>query len=458
MTADERSGSVSNEKITNLDWKHWLTRCAESQPSVCRGFILWFRACFIYFRTELHPTRDDLPLPLNLKNFAPELNILFYGLAAQMQLAARLVPTELLEKHQFSDYLYQLLQDEVGWPLVNRPRFEAHSADEALIQFIDLLGQFRTLTYHMSQSNHLAYPAFVVFGRMYQQRIMESNPGAWFLRYSLLPELDDIPHATVRQICQKETPPSLRARVTWTIAKFYQWLRWLDLLPAVTDDLGQLKRTFMVFILIYHEIRQLDKIWEASTAGAEEEMAWLETVESIRFALLMEMKKVVHRELVGFPEINRVSSLYTRMENSQGILRNALQQSLVALARVAHHELDGRSLFSSFQTKLEESLRLRQDLWVLKQLVRDILIHRALDRWSELLHHFRRFRNTSMKNLMYRDWRQLDEFNDQLQNVHSSAARFTLLDQLNAFLGTLLKEVNKRSVLSEHPFPYRIED
>ncbi len=448
------SRSIEADRV----WRKWVVQRFRRGRQPCRAFLLWYRASMLFFRTELHPTRDEVPLPLNLKSFTGEMRVVFHGLGALMQHGIRLIPQEQLERHQFTEYLFQLIRDEVGWPLVHRPEVMGEDADEQLIHFLETVGQFRTLAYHMSQMQQLAYPAFVVFGRLYQQRMLETPIGHFIMRHPLLPEIDDIPHRVVRAICQQDVPPSLRSRVAWTLAKFYQWLRWLDLLPAVTNDIGQLLRTYMVFILLRNEFESLFRLWVGTQPHEDRARRWVETMESVEFSLRMEMKKVMHRELVGFPEILRAGALYTRMENSQGILRAALQSAIVSFVKVVRPEIDGRTLFPSYQTKLEQSLRLRDDLWLLKREVRSIWKHEAWDRWSELVLQIQRFRNTTMRFLMYRDWRQFDEFIDQMQHLTSAAARRTLLDQLNAFLGTLLREVNKRDVLQEHPAPYPLDD
>ena len=51
-----------------------------------------------------------------------------------------------------------------------------------------------------------------------------------------------------------------------------------------------------------------------------------------------------------------LSPIYAKVENSHGLLRDAFQQSVVALAQVFDPDLKGDKVFPQFQTKLEQSL------------------------------------------------------------------------------------------------------
>lgn len=433
--------------------RDWFVQRYQHARQPCQSFLMWVRATTAFFRTEYHPSKDETPQSLNLKSFAPEMRAFFHALGALVQQGIRLIPSEMIERHQFTEYLFQLIRDEVGWPVLKRPHVDENGPVGFMIDFFDDAVKFRTLSYHMSQNEQLAYPAFSVLGHLYQQKIMQSPVGLFVLRHSLIPEIDEIPHRLVRSLGAQVTPKRLRSRVGWTLAKLYQWLGWLNLLPAVTDDMGVLLRSYLVFILIRSDLDRLFRVWGAKTDEDPEMQAWYETMETVEFVLRMEMKKVFHRELVGYLELKRPAALYTHLENSQGILRTAIQSAIVTIIQVVRPEVDGRSLFPSYQTKLEQSLRLREDLMVLKQKVLEIQKTENWGLWKDLINNMQRFRNTSMRYLMYRDWHQFEVFIDQVQNITSVIARKSLLDQLHTYISTLLKEINQRDVLRDHPMP-----
>jgi uncharacterized membrane protein (DUF485 family) len=449
---------IAGRPVTT-DWYVWLQQRAEVAREWSHAFCMWFRASLAYFVLPYHPSREDASTPINLKNFVPEVQVFAHGMAALLQSAAHLVSVESVERHQFREYLRSLLQDEAGWFLLQPWPTVSQTPDEQMLQFMDTVGQFRTLAFHMGQAPWVAYPAFVVMGRIFRQHVLNTPIAAWLVQRSLIPGVDEIPHAEVRYLCRYQLPSVVRPVVAWVVAKLYQWLAYLELLPPLSEDVGLLKRNYMVFILLNAEVQRLKRRWDRFLVQVHPwPSEWVEALEGTLFALQMEMKKVIHREMLGFLDVQRPAGLYMRLENSQGILRNAFQQSILSLLQTADPSLSGSVLFPDYRTKLEQSLRLREDLWSLRQLVRDVWRNHAWDRWSELVSEFRRFRNTTMHFLMYRDWTHFDEFYRQVQRVRTPAARTALLDQLNTFLGTLLKEVNKRDVLHGYPFPYKIED
>ncbi len=439
-------------------WRKWFKERARNKRSEVRQFLMWFRASWIFFKSEFHPITDQESIPIHLKNFTPELQILFYGLTAQMQTACQLIHPDVLERHKFVDYILNLLDDASGWSILQKPRFLKSSVDDDFLRYLDVLGQFRTLAYHFSQVHHLAYPAFLVLGRLYHQTFLHYSLSTWILQHPIIPFIDEIPNKLIQETIQYHAPKGLHHWLAWSLAKFYQWLFWLEQVPALTEDISLLKRSFMIFVLLNQEIRHMQKIWTSRAIENDQEKPWLETMDTVTFALQMEMKKIIHKELVGFPRLHRTSVMYMRLENCQGILRNAIQQGVIQLIHIVKPDLSGKEIFPSYYTKREQSIKLRDDLWALKQLVRDIWKKEEWERWPELLNRFHRFRSTSMRFLMYRDWNAIMEFITHLENARSPYRKKIILNQLNAFLGTLLKEICKRDVLRDEPFPYSLED
>jgi hypothetical protein len=137
-------------------------------------------------------------------------------------------------------------------------------------------------------------------------------------------------------------------------------------------------------------------------------------------------------------------------------MQNSLQQIIVALGQFFDKTLEGTDIFEDFQTKLEQSLKLREDIWELMVISNKLAeeIEKASDEVdiSVLLNKLEQFRKGSMKFLMYKDWYDFDNFyNELLKGTNPKSIGFTL-HKFSTYLSTLLKEVNKRAVLYDFPF------
>jgi hypothetical protein len=125
---------------------------------------------------------------------------------------------------------------------------------------------------------------------------------------------------------------------------------------------------------------------------------------------------------------------------------------VIGLAETFSSEVDGRALFPEYRTRLDQGLRLRDDLWSLLQSVQAYT--RLPDRKSlkALVESLDAFRRGSMKHLMFKDWSLFDRFHAGFSRERTPRAFLPAAHQFEVFLKTLIREVSKRSVLSDHPF------
>src|SRR5947209_19246929 len=84
----------------------------------------------------------------------------------------------------------------------------------------------------------------------------------------------------------------------------------------------------------------------------------------------MELRKVFAHELLELSSLRQAPAIYIKVETAHGLLSNCFRQSAISLAQLFNRSIEGSQLFNEFQTRLEQSLVLRRDLWVLLELVR----------------------------------------------------------------------------------------
>jgi hypothetical protein len=142
------------------------------------------------------------------------------------------------------------------------------------------------------------------------------------------------------------------------------------------------------------------------------------------------------------------------VENAHGLLRDSFQQSTVALAQLFDKSLDGTRLFNAFQTKLEQSLALRRDVWMLLQLVRRAEKEREHYPIARLLERLATFREGSLRYLMYKDWEACERFIEEVEAARGAVELAPVLHRFGTYLETLHGQVNMRAVLADHPFDF----
>lgn len=178
------------------------------------------------------------------------------------------------------------------------------------------------------------------------------------------------------------------------------------------------------------------------------------TLDASAYALSMELKKVFAHELVGVIESREAPFIYARIEDATGLLTDCFQQTIVTIAQLFDGSINGASLFPSFHTRLEQSLKLRQDLWNLLQSVRSVERERHQLSINSLIERLEEFRRGSMRYLMYKDWESLERFIEEVSTAHGLSELVPVLHRFSVYLEALFGQVNMRLVLADHPFEF----
>lgn len=176
-----------------------------------------------------------------------------------------------------------------------------------------------------------------------------------------------------------------------------------------------------------------------------------ELYDSAGYAVRMELNKVFSRELVGLASSSLAPSIYTRVENAHGLLRDCFQQTIIALAQACDPSLDPATLFDSQLTKLQNSLRLREELWTLSELVKRA--ERGGGKpLAPLVARLQDFQQGAMRHLMYKDWESLERFVAEITAARGAVELGPVLHRFATYLDALFNQINMRVALADHPF------
>jgi len=107
----------------------------------------------------------------------------------------------------------------------------------------------------------------------------------------------------------------------------------------------------------------------------------------------MENKRVYLQELRDIQRKKASPYFRGKIENCHGILKNLIEQSIVQLAQHFRPDIEGEEIFVSFVTKVQQSIRLREDIVVLHRFIE--MIEEKADNARERMKVFE-----SMKNYM----------------------------------------------------------
>lgn len=242
----------------------------------------------------------------------------------------------------------------------------------------------------------------------------------------------------------------------------------LHIFGVIFDLLGQLsevekflrrdrslKQTLPIFSLVHEETNGLINFIKTRALKIEGlEQPVFETLDSTNYALRMELRKVFAHELVGLAALKNAHTIFIKVENANGLLRDSLRQSAIALAQLFDPAIEGSQLFEAFQTKLEQSLTLRRDLWTLSQLVKRAEQEQSKGATERLVNRLANFHEGSLRYLMFKDWESCERFLEEVGAARGFGELSPVLHRFAAYLEALRSQVNMRAVLLNHPFDY----
>jgi hypothetical protein len=234
-----------------------------------------------------------------------------------------------------------------------------------------------------------------------------------------------------------------------------QMLEWLAIVDSYLRRDVPLKQTLPIFTLINQETRELRRFIENRALRIEElEAAVCDVLDGTNYALAMELRKVFSRELTGLSALRHPPAIYAKVETAHGILRDSFQQSIVALAQPYNPSLDGAFLFSAYQNRKHQSLKLRHELWMLLQLIQQAEKERDQHPLVRLLERLVVFQEGSLRYLMYKDWEACERFIEEVGAARGAVELSPVLHRFAAFVETLFGQVSMRAVLADSPFDF----
>lgn len=419
-----------------------------------RALGLSLRALQSFFKVRNHPLSETEQAAADKRDWSGELRIARRTFLQAAQLALTL--SEPLKVAQSSAPLTGT--GELTFPDALAQGSAASQAPvhvEPCVALAETLSNLCAMCEAMMEGRVVSLHAWSHLGKITSRELDECSLAQRLMRASEHYSAGSL-QAPLLDITRKGNAPDTQGADLQII--FSTLARMLDRLRLIESILRRdqpLKFLLPLFTLLHEEARTLVEFIETRamrTEGMDE--ALFDTLDGTNYAISMELRKVFAHELVGLSALRQPPVIYARVENAYGLLRDCFQQSTVALVQLFDPTLEGAQLFDTFQTKLQQSLALRRDLWTLLLLVRRAEKERDQRPVAPLLERLAEFREGSLRYLMYKDWEACERFMEEVAAARGAVELAPVLHRFGAYLETLHGQVNMRAVLANHPFEY----
>lgn len=409
---------------------------------------MWINCFDRFFRAKNQPSEDGEIKTFLLKDFREELAIVRDITLRMSFLASDIMSQERSNLLQFDKYISNSLKrDYVMDNFLNRLLTQP-TPDDSLALLLEALADLRSVMDDLVRMPEVSFKTFTSMGKLINREIKQCRYIEMLVAYKFKVQYDRVDNPSIAALIRSVHNEGLRQDLAKVFLELFRLLRYLEFVEKDLERDRPLKNSLLIFSLINSEMRLLfDFIETRICKNPEVRDESVEILDASIFAMSQEVKKVFSFELVGLVYLRHAPPIFAKVENSHGILKNSLQQSIVQISRAFDPIFEGKQIFSTYQDRLEQSRRLLEEINSLLSAVREsegTVDHEVL---PPLMQKFEDFRESGLRNLMFKDWEDYENFMDEIANSKSREALRFALHRFRIFMEALHGEVSKRAVL-----------
>ncbi len=455
----------------------WLeTLKIEDKEETLFAIELFLKAIDRFFNLENHPVSDLDPVS---RNFSVEVKIVRDIVRELKRLFDDTLAAEDSSAFVFQRYIEsRLLPDNARDRFYEKYLKQPTPRDSLYLLIISFENIYEVVN-NVLLLPRIGLSLFQSLGQLITRNIMINKYFNPFIYKGFSPIYDKITNPAINKVVKGIKDSDLKKSVSLLILTFNRFLHYLKYVNMDEKSLDLLRKNIVIFTLINSELNYLLKLLERSIPEllkvddpakfTSQRGEFLDLVDSINFQISLEMRKINHQILKNFCQLTNILKVRSSLENAQGILKNFFQQNIVNILRVFEPDIDGREVFKDFISRLEESMRLREDVYVFIRIISLFIeklenpspsvgaLRNILTGLTDFLAYFQ---SLAFKSVRYSDHEKFVEFfdwfgrqpwNDILEKGLVSEDLIQYLKSFKIFLETVLVQIGNRSELQNVP-------
>lgn len=427
----------------------WVTHVqANDGIEVLFELETWLRGLGAFFDRRHLPLQEAEKAALVTRSFAPEICVARLALRECERCALQLCNLGQDAKVEFEALVEtQIYKTGVLDPRVSKGLEQATPID-SLAHLLESVNNLKVMIDALKDPARQDLRLFLSIGRTFKSDLRNCRYVDMLLGQRFRLQFDRIDNPVLSAVLRSIAEPHTRHDVALALLYLYRFLHYLTLVSSALRQDRPLRKFLVLFSLLHEQTDILcdfikSRFLKERRGNSRLRIAADLTVHSLR----IEAQRLFERELIFLSSEKDASAVYAKVENSHGLLRNCYQSSAVTLIQAFDEKVDGKALFPSMLEGLQQGQKLRKDLWDLRQdLKAGLEMGEAFD-LSLVLDRVTRFRESSLRYLMYQDWGEFERFSDSLVTAANEVEVRMLLRKFISFLEVLMQEVSKRSVL-----------
>jgi hypothetical protein len=414
------------------------------------------------------------------RDFSNELRIIRNAVSRVVRLTQGLLTEEDNQALHFKRYVEtSLLSDFQRAKQIERALLQ-RTPEESLYVLCQAFINFQEILHAVTGQQKNSYFIFYHLEHLISREIASNRFFNPFKAAGFAPHYDVVKSPRFIRLVRSVTEPSLRRSLSILFLMMFKLLRYLSFISTEAKELDRLKDSLLIFALIHSEVNQLVEVLESelppvvkATAMLVEEQrrSLLDHMDSLAYQLSIEIKKMFELELKDGGQARDINLLRAGITRSRGLLTNIFQQGIIHLAQVIDPGLDGKLVFPDFISRLDESLKVRRDVWLFHRIIDNMerVIDEAmakdepipvLEAMGTLRNFIFYYQNVSFQYVRCDDREDFQKFFEKVGHLQGAITSDPeklreFRQELHAFkmfLETTLASINNRTELRNTPF------
>jgi len=439
----------------------WVSFLKHKHKNVFSELDALLRSLDRFFSIENLPiSREDL----TTRNFYDELNAVRDVIFRILGLIEMVIPESKKNAYWFRKFAESKFLTDYSRDLFKEELYKQDTPEKGLYLLYDSFVNLKGIVNDLLRFDKISYLGYRNIGELISKEIRENMHFSPF-RNDIDPDLDRIENPRVSEAVQSVRDREMRRFVSLLYMYLFRCLRYLSHIDTDSRHPTALNSSFLILIMLKPELTMFQKyIKNAGRMVNDEELKFL--LQPVSYQFSIELKRVYIHELKEILGKKAYQLLRGKIENSRGILKNLIEQSIVQITQFLRQEVQSNDIFESFTERLYESIKLREDMFILHKFL--ILLedkiglpeeHNAV--FESMKNFMRYFENFTFKLLRYDDYDEFSNFFKDIFSLKKSGSNkiFEKIHNFKIFLEATQQHVANRAELRDRPLDiYRAED
>lgn len=387
------------------------------------------------------------------KNLLAELKVVRNGIYRLLSIIEAIMPESNRNAYWFQKFAESKLLDNLKRDRMRAGLYKQDSPEKSLYVLYDSFLNLKSMTNDIIRAQDINFMSFKNTGEIISKELRENtyfNP----FRVDINPAYDFIENKQISEVIKSISNKQFKKVMSILVLHLFRMLRYMKTMDHRSLNEISMSCSLLIFTLLRSEI-EMFKAYIVQSVRDLEESDLTMLIETLSYQFGMESKRVFKQELKDIYKRDNKVKVRGKIESSRGILKNLTEQTIIQMVKYWSPELRGEDIFDVFITKTAQSIKLREDVYVLSKLVAAVGKVRSDKRRSGvltmLMNYMEYFENFTFKLLRYDDFEQFsglfNKIRSQFQRGEDLKKVLDTCHQFSIYLDTTLGHINQRADL-----------